>query len=151
MSRNTVYTNKKAQRICELVSQGVPIYKLDNYKGLPSKATIYNWAREKPDFSRMINLARETYADMLFDECVGIADDDTKDVLESPNGQLKANNARVQRDRLRVETRFRTAGLLNPKFREKVIQQHEGGNTPITFITGVPRPPKTIEHEPNDE
>ena len=70
---------------------------------------------------------------MLFNQCLDIADDDSRDIIRNPEtGEVTINNAAVTRDKLRIETRFRMAGKMSGKYADKPIL---GDNATVTVNT----------------
>ena len=78
---------------------------------MPHISTVYDWIALEPLFAEKYGRAREHAAHTLFQECLDIADDDSRDVTKA--GEI--NHAAIARDKLRVDTRLRMAGKLAPK------------------------------------
>jgi len=80
---------------------------------MPNRATVFRWLGANVEFCDQYARARESQADALFDEILGISDNTQED-------------ADVQRDRLRVDARKWMAGKLRPKaYGEKVDLTHD--------------------------
>jgi hypothetical protein len=71
--------------------------------------------QKEPSFSERYTRARESQAHVLFDQCLAIADDTSKDLIITEGGDVTANPSAVARAKLQIETRFRMAGKLSPK------------------------------------
>ena len=68
--------------------------------------------------------------ELYADDMVAIADDDSGDVLRDLDGNVVGvNNVRINRHRLRVDTRKWIVSKLLPRFADKAA--HEGGDKPI--------------------
>jgi len=80
-------------------------------------ATFFRYIgrEENREFRTAVDTCREAIADVLFDECVTIADETDKDQLKDDRGRPIPNQAAIARDRLRIDTRIRVAGKLRPK------------------------------------
>lgn len=115
--RPTDYTQELADLICELVaSTTCGLIKLcKNNPELPDKATINRWRHRFPDFRAQYALAKCEQADLLAEECLEIADDDTYDTKITPEGNEVCNTEFIARSRLRVDTRKWLASKLLPK------------------------------------
>jgi len=66
-------------------------------------------------------------------DALAIADNDSRDIITDPQtGEIMLNNTAVQRDRLRIDTRFRMASKLSGKYADKPIL---GDNATVTVNT----------------
>jgi len=78
-------------------------------------------SREDADFLERYSRARDAQADKLFKECLEIADRGSESENENPQ--------RIQRDRLRVDTRKWMAARLAPKkYGDRVEHDVRGGD-----------------------
>ena len=120
MGRPSLYSPEMAERICDLIgttSKGMAFILASN-AALPSVSTVNNWLAdpEKVDFLARYLRAREQQADLMFDECLEIADDKSADGDRGDNGkETQHATEQVARSKLRVDTRLRMAGKLAPK------------------------------------
>jgi len=111
------YTDEIAAEICGEIatsSRGIRSLCKDNKATWPSPKTIFQWLKDKEDFRKKYWAAKEQQADFLVDELLEIADDESGDRIFSAAGDT-ANTAKVQRDRLRIDTRKFIAKVLLPK------------------------------------
>lgn len=139
--RPSAYTPELAERICNLIattSRGLAFIVSTN-PGLPSTVTIHAWLADetKADFLRRYLRARERQADLIFDECLEIADDASGDAPGKRKGDHEDVHAteQVARSKLRVDTRMRMAGKLAPKkYGEKLVLGGDEDN-PLTVQT----------------
>lgn len=147
MARPSEFSQEMADEICERVAttpRGLDFI-CDRDEELPSARTVHRWLNAHDTFRQSYVRARDRQADLLFDECLAIADDgtnDTKLIKRQDGSEDEVCNAEwISRSKLRVETRLRMAGKLAPKkYGEKITQEHTGdGGGPVTIITGVPR------------
>lgn len=76
------------------------------HEGFPSIPTIYRWLRENAGFAEEYARCKSDQSDLLIDELLSIADDDSGDCDGSTS---------VQRAKLRVEARKWIASKLKPK------------------------------------
>lgn len=60
--RPTLYTEALAEKICELIAQGVSEIKIGAMPGMPDASTIYRWKDDHPEFCRRSARAREQSA-----------------------------------------------------------------------------------------
>lgn len=90
------YTPEIADKICEYVENGMALSRVCKLEGMPTPATVYRWLRNFPEFNEAYTRAKDTQLEMLAEEILEIADDGSED---------KGNNLKVQRDRLKVDSR----------------------------------------------
>jgi len=75
----------------------------------------------------MYDLARELQSEAWMDESIDIADNRSGDTFVDLKGIRKVDHAVIQRDRLRVDTRWRTMGAMNRKrFGDHKYIDHSG-------------------------
>lgn len=113
MGRPSDYSQEIAQLICEKVSEGMTIRKICKLPGFPSKVTFFAWRHQHEDFARAYALAKQCYAEDIFDENIEIADNVAKEIAKSKDDDgTKA--AKVRAAKLRIDTRFTTSSRLSP-------------------------------------
>lgn len=104
--------------ICEAIAttpRGLD-YICKNNDKFPSAATVHRMLAENKEFCENYLRARDRQADLIFDECLEIADNSGADaVVDEKTGGLKVDGEVIQRAKLRVDTRMRMAGKLSPK------------------------------------
>ena len=90
-------------------------------EGKPSYRAIYRWLDKDEEFSSRVAQARDLGEDVIAQECLAIADDESKDVY----GELELpNNVAVNRAKLRIETRLKLLAKWNPKkYGDKIMHQ----------------------------
>lgn len=130
--RPSGYTAEIADEICQRIAttpRGLDFI-CESDEKLPSARTVHRWLSEHEDFRQTYLRARESQADLLFDECLEIADDCSKDTKTfGPEGEEReaCNSEWISRSKLRVDTRMRMAGKLAPKkYGDKVELEHTG-------------------------
>jgi hypothetical protein len=82
---------------------------------MPSQTAVFNWLAKYPDMLEKYARARESQADVLFDEILEIADEGKRDTYIDENGVERTDHDVVARSRLRVDARKWMAGKLRPK------------------------------------
>jgi len=111
-------TPELANAICEAIAttpRGLD-YICKNNDSFPSAATVHRMLNENKDFCESYLRARERQADLIFDECLEIADEAGAEVVvDEKTGGLKVDGEIIQRAKLRVDTRMRMAGKLSTK------------------------------------
>ena len=107
LGRPSKYTIEWAEAFCTLIAEGKSVAEICASPDMPSQQSVYTWLRNDEDFLERYARAREAQADLFFKECLEIADRGKDSENES--------QARIQRDRLRVDTRKWMAARLAPK------------------------------------
>ena len=124
--RPTLYSKEKTDLICKLIASGQPLTKICAMENMPCMSTVMNWLwQESPyreDFLERYARAREQQAEILADQIISIADDDSEDIIFAESNDAsgmtaipKANREFIQRSNLRVEARKWVAAKLLPK------------------------------------
>ena len=118
VGRPTDYNKTIAALICERVATStLGLDKLCSmHDDLPSKFTVNLWRYKHPEFSTQYALAKLVQADLLAEECLEIADDDSQDTKIDPTTGFEVCNTEfIARSRLRIDTRKWLAAKLLPK------------------------------------
>jgi hypothetical protein len=124
--RPALYSKEKSDLICKLIASGQPLTKICSLENMPCMSTVMNWlwqdSLHREDFLERYTRAREQQAEILADQIISIADDDSEDAIfvDGKDGTgltafPKANREFIQRSHLRVEARKWVAAKLLPK------------------------------------
>lgn len=104
--------------ICERISEGESLRDICSDEDMPSRQSVFRWLAADDKLRYQYTRAREEQADVIFDDCLSIADDARNDWMER-NGEEEAgyqlNGENIQRAKLRIDTRKWMAGKLRPK------------------------------------
>lgn len=119
MGRPSSYTPDIAEKICDLIAttpRGLEFICRNN-EGLPSRATVLRWLASNQEFCASYLRARECQADLIFEDCLEIADTQVigEKVTTSPQGDTIVTADMIEHRKLRIDTRMRMAGKLAPK------------------------------------
>jgi hypothetical protein len=107
--------------ICERIADGDSLRSICLEPDMPSKASVMRWLAADTALSDQYARAREMQADALFDECLTIADDTSRE----PNDR-----------RMSFDARKWMAGKLRPKvYGDKITHDGTGPKGEITFLT----------------
>ncbi len=117
MARPTNYTPEIAELIClRVATHQMGTRKLcEKYDDMPSDNCIYEWRYKHPEFAAKYAQAKIRQAEIMAEEIIDIADDDSKDIKYDKDGNEVCNSEFVARSRLRVDTRKWLASKLAPK------------------------------------
>lgn len=127
------------QEIINRIANGQTLTSVCKLKHIPDPRTVLEWVAKDPIFAKQYTHARLNQADILFSQCLDIADDASRDMLENPDKSKVINHAAIARDRLKIETRFRMAGKLNGKYADKSALVAEGASVTVNNLSINPR------------
>ena len=100
--------------ICEGIADGRSLRSICEAEDMPSKSAVFRWLGVNEAFRDQYARARESQADVLFDEILSIADDGKNDTYATEDGE-RVNHEVIARSKLRVDARKWMAGKLRPK------------------------------------
>ena len=101
------------------------------YPELPDKVTINRWRYRVQEFRIQYAQAKIIQADILAEECLEIADDDSNDTKLTHEGDEVCNTEFIARSRLRVDTRKWLASKLLPKQYGQQAEEQKGDNKSV--------------------
>lgn len=129
--RPSTYTETITDLICERLANGESLNMICKGDDMPAQSTVFKWLSEKKEFSEKYARARESQADVLFDEILAIADSQEGDVYIK-DGVEFTNHDVINRARLRVDARKWMAGKLRPKvYGDKLQHTGADGEGPV--------------------
>lgn len=140
--RPTLFRPELAEEICDAIAttpRGLD-YLCAMNPHWPSSRTIWRWVEAHEKFRQSYLRAHAQQAALLAFEALEIADDASRDTkwVGPAGAQYEVMDAEwVARSKLRVETRLRMAGKLDPKkWGERATVEHTGEVThrPVTAI-----------------
>ena len=120
--RPTKYSEKLADEICQLLENGISLFKISQIEGMPTHGTIRAWIRENEEFSHKYALAKEVqaehYAEKIIDEAFNAQD--------------------AQLGRLRMDALRWTASKLLPKKYGDRIEHDIKQRTEVSYSFSIP-------------
>ena len=137
--RPSKYTNKLADKICQMIAQGQSVRSICAKKDMISMQTFFRWLRENNEFREQYARACEERSYMHAEEIIEIADDATNDYMEQHDESdeltgYKLNGENIQRSRLRIDTRKWLMSKLNPKvYGDKLDMTTNGNDIGVTL------------------
>ena len=133
-ARPASYSLDLAERICAEIATGRSLPDISGDPGMPHARTVFRWLANQPEFQRLYELACLSRTHALAEEIIAISDDDSADWIEEPakhgTGVVRrADNAAVQRARLKVDSRKWLLSKLQPrKYGDRVSAEVTGAN-----------------------
>jgi uncharacterized protein YodC (DUF2158 family) len=142
--QQSTFTQEVADTICNRLLEGESLTHICTDSTLPNKPCILKWLRDFPEFATQYAHAREMQMELMATEIIDISEEEPMMTITfGENGSKECiDNAGIQRNRLRVDTRKWLMSKLAPKkYGEKVQQEVTGANGgPLQLITDIPRP-----------
>jgi hypothetical protein len=140
IGRPSTYDPVISHKICEQLSEGIPLREICRQEGYPSYRAIYRWMVQDEDLSSHIARAREVGYDNMAEECLDIADNSSNDWMDreikNSKGQTDVERVvdteHIQRSKLRIETRLKLLAKWRPeKYGDKTIIAGDPNGAPI--------------------
>ena len=97
--RPTKYNLELANKICDLIKQGIPVYKICQADDMPNKTSVYLWLSQHTEFSNLYHEAKQHQMDIYADQI--------EEICETEED--------VNRARLKVHTKQWLMGKLKAK------------------------------------
>jgi hypothetical protein len=135
-----VFTQEKADAICELLAEGASLRKAAAEIGV-SAPTVLRWCEVNSAFAEQYASARARGYQLLADEIIEISDDSEGDILKSENGD-RFDSERVARAKLRVDSRKWMLAKMLPKVYGDKLDLNHAGKVEFTRIETVIVDPK---------
>ena len=138
--RPTKYSQALADNICAQLADGTSLRTVCLADDMPDKSTVFQWLREKPEFSDQYARAKEESADALVEEMLDIADDGENDWMRRHGKDQEdywlVNGENIQRSRVRIDTRKWIASRLKAKkYGDKVaLTGADGGPLAVNIV-----------------
>jgi hypothetical protein len=115
----TTYTTEIAANFCAAIADGGSLRSVCKKAGMPSKATVFRWLAEQPDFVKMYEKATDERADGQIDEIVDIADN------------CKPDKDSIRKAKLRIDARVEQAQRMKPRKYGRQLQLTGEGGGPV--------------------
>ncbi len=123
--------------VCLEIEKGRALRNVLKDENMPSTSTFYQWLENNTDKAKQYARATEVRADIIFDDILSIADENTNDTFVNDNGIEVVNNDVIQRSRLRIDARKWVLSKLNPKkYGDKIQTEHSGEITTNVISLG---------------
>jgi hypothetical protein len=129
--RPSKYTPEIAQKMCELLSEGVPLREICRMDGMPYWRTVYLWMAQDENLSAHIARAREAGYDAMAEECLTIANTPLYGEIVTDDGEklIVRKEDMLGHRKLQIETRLKLLAKWNPKkYGDKVTMAGDAEN-----------------------
>jgi len=113
------YSTEQAAKFCAAIADGGSLRAVCKRAGMPSKATVFRWLAEYPEFAKMYEIATDERADTFVDEIVDIADN------------CKTDADSIRKAKLRIHARVEQAQRMKPRKYGNQLQLTGEGGGPV--------------------
>ena len=108
------YSPELADRVCELMIEGLSLRKICEVEGMPSRQSIFNWLEKNEQFRQRYEIARAMQVEFWAHEIIEIADDTSGDFIINEHGERVFDHENVQRAKLKIDARKWLMSKLHP-------------------------------------
>lgn len=137
VGRPSDYTKELADRICDLLSDGLSLRKVCSLDELPDKSTVFSWLRTHKEFADQYARAKQEGTDAWAEELHEIVD------------EVEEDKEAINKARLRVDTRKWLMAKMKPKKYGDQVDVTSGGDKIVFMPTellqknGINPPPRS--------
>lgn len=121
----TTYSIELAEKFCAALAEGKGVRSVCRMKGMPSKAAVFKWLREYPEFAKLYDIATDERADTQVEEIVEIADN------------CKPDADSVRKAKLQIYARVEAAQRMKPKKYGNRVQLGGDPDNPLGVVVTV--------------
>lgn len=114
VGRPSTYTQEAADEICRRLALGEPLAQICRDDHMPAVRTVSKWKEAHETFCADFARAREEGFDVIAADCLDIADETSRDTVETESGD-RPNTEWISRSKLRIETRLKLLAKWDPK------------------------------------
>jgi hypothetical protein len=110
IKENLIYSDRRAQLICERISAGELLTVLCREDDMPTMRRCNQWLKEHAEFQALMDMSKNDRLNIFEEEVIEIADDmknDFKTVIKNGKEKRVADPDMVARAKLRIEVRFK--------------------------------------------
>ena len=126
------YSKEVGAMICKRLALGMSLHKAVDTEGMPAFENVWIWLWKYPEFKEMYDTAKREGGEAMSENMMKIVEED---VIV---GDDKSDNARVQQQRLRVDTiKWTMSKLLPRKYGDKLDVTTNGKDLPTPLYGGL--------------
>jgi hypothetical protein len=111
MGRPSDYNDDIAADICSKLAEGQSLRTVCLPEDMPSKTSVFRWLAANSEFRDQYARAKVESADAMAEDMLGIADEIEDKIV----GDDRSDGARVQAQKVRIDTRKWLASKMQPK------------------------------------
>lgn len=114
VGRPSDYSLELVNAICIRIAEGESLRSICRDDAMPAMSAVFRWIAAHEEFKEQYAMAMEQRTEALFEEILEIADETSRDTIDTENGE-KANSEWISRSRLRVDARKWMLSKMVPK------------------------------------
>lgn len=114
VGRPSDYSLELVNSICIRIAEGESLRSICRDDAMPAMSAVFRWIAAHEEFKEQYAMAMEQRTEALFEEILEIADETSRDTIDTENGE-KANSEWISRSRLRVDARKWMLSKMMPK------------------------------------
>jgi len=131
--RPRIMTQEQKDEILVRMANGQPLSAICRMDNMPDITVVYDEIKRDASFAHGYARARENMTHTILYDTLVIADDESGDIIENEQtGEKTVNHAKIQRDKVRIDTRFRVAGKVNHQYADKAPAMAIGDGASVT-------------------
>ena len=113
--------------ICDQIQKGRSLRSVIKDEGMPDLSTFYVWLKEDEEKSKHYAYATEARAEMIFEDILKIADDNSDDEIVNEDGLPIINHDVINRARLKIDARkWMLSKMIPKKYGDKIDHTTDG-------------------------
>jgi hypothetical protein len=109
------YSPAIADRVCELMIEGVSLRAICEMSGMPARRSIFYWLQNNGEFREKYEIARLMQVECWAHEIIEIADDTSGDFVINERGERVIDHEAINRARLKIDARKWLMSKLHPQ------------------------------------
>jgi len=110
----SIYNPEIAKRMCEQLSDGIPLRQICRQEGFPAWQTVYEWMAKDPELHRAIAHAREIGQDAIAEEIYRLVETPPAMILDE-KGRGRVDAGHVAWVRVQADIKLKLLAKWNPK------------------------------------
>lgn len=110
----SIYTPEIARRMCEQLSDGIPLRQICRQEGFPAWQTVYEWMAKDPELHRAIAHAREVGQDAIAEEIYRLVEAEPSRIFDE-KGNSRVDAGHVAWIRVQADIKLKLLAKWNPK------------------------------------
>jgi hypothetical protein len=112
--RKSLYSPTIAQKMCEQLSEGIPLREICRQEGFPAWRTVYDWMWRDAELAAAIAHAREIGQDAIAEEIYRMVEKEPERI-EDERGRSRVDSGHVQWVKVQAEIKLKLLAKWNPK------------------------------------
>ena len=126
--RPSTYNPEIAKRMCEQLSDGIPLRQICRQEGFPAWQTVYLWMSKDAELHKAIAHAREVGQDAIAEEIYRLVEAEPARIYDE-KGNSRVDAGHVAWVRVQADIKLKLLAKWNPKrYGDRVVHAGDGDN-----------------------